>query len=170
MAQFEILLSQAKATVGDFDAAVSDYIKALEAHRHTEGEPAPAAAHPFVERAVSRVQKPGAADSFVANYRIIDDTPSLDDRKIDLANRVTAQANAAIDAIDPPLKRALRNHHFADAAAVEVPDDRAKEVIAEYQARAAKVQAVYRQLAQAHSDIHDLTADALAGYVSPFTS
>lgn len=56
MTPVEIPLSEAN-TLGDFPKAVADYIKALEAHRFTEGVPAPTA-HPLVERAVLRVQHP----------------------------------------------------------------------------------------------------------------
>lgn len=159
------MLSHIKALPFDFESAVSAHIKALEAHRFTENEPAPAAPHPLVELAVARVQYPieaGIPDTFVPAYRIVDDTPpppTLEERKEAMAAQLAAQAKSVIDGIVPPLKRRLWDFQYSEAAtttaALRTPDQKA--FIVNHDARNERVYAVNRHLAQLHSDVHDLT-------------
>lgn len=158
---FVIKLSRLGCAASDFDAAVTAYIKAKKDHQNTIGEPAPTAP-PMVEAAVRVV--PGSieeerADDYVADYSVEDDSPSLDERKIALANDVTAQANKAIDAVSPPLKRRLWDYQHAEAAKPDplLRSAEQKAVVEAHEARSDKVQEIYRHLAQMHSDIHDLT-------------
>lgn len=165
MAQFEMSLTQARALAGseaNFDAAVVAYIEALKVHQHSEGEPAPTPPHAWVELAVARVQEPGKPDTFVPNYKFIDDTPpppTLDERKTALAHDLTVQAQRVVDGIMPPLKRRLWAIQSGKAYAVPEKDrgDGHKTTIATHEDRQDKVAEIELHLAQMHSDIHDLT-------------
>ncbi len=157
----EIPLSQVKAMSIDFEAAVAAHIKALEEHRFTEGEPAPAVPHALVEAAVERKQYPvedGRPDDFVPAYRIIDDSPTLEGRKVMLANEATAAASAAFSTITPPLKANHWHYQLTDVLGTEERRRTAEQnsFVMEHEAREKRKIAVHRHLSQLHSDIHDL--------------
>lgn len=170
----KIPLSRVKALPFDFDAAVRSYVDALNAHRYAVDEPAPATPHSLVGAVVSRVQHPiedGKPDDFVAAYEIIDDTPPLETRKGALAHEVTVRAQAAMDAITPPLKKGLWSHLYADAASV--PEEKRTAVhtaiVSQHLDRNKREQAVLRHLAEMHSQIHDLTESDIESWVpAPF--
>lgn len=150
-----IKLSQIKSAA-DFEAQVAAYIKARKDHQKTEGEPAPTAP-PIVEAAVMLVPgsiDPPRADDYVADYQIEDDSPTLDERKAAVHALAVHAANAAIDAISPPLLRRL-------AIMTATP-----EQSADLQKR---VGAIYLQLAYAEAAIHGLTAETIDAWkVPPF--
>ncbi len=78
-----------KSQIGNiaFADQVEQYRQAMLAHRFTVDVPAPAAPSLLVESCIRRVQYPISAekpDDFVADYEIVDDLPSLDDRKVNL--------------------------------------------------------------------------------------
>lgn len=159
----EIPLSHVKAVGFEFGGAVDAYIKELQAHRFTTGEAAPSPPHGLVELVVARVQTPGKPDDFVANYRIVDDTPpppSLADRKAALAVSAQQQADAALAKVSPPLKRRLAMLRVHEAA--NVPKDKMTAAhVATLKAatdRSAKEAAIMLNLAQMESDIDDLTS------------
>src|SRR5262245_36193163 len=105
----------------DFDAAIKAHIEALEKHRYTTNEPAPQA-HPWVETAVRRVQRPGEADEFVSDYVVQDDhiapppKPSLSDRKKMLFDRILQAEQVALQRICPFGKRRLYAQMAIDIA------------------------------------------------------
>lgn len=161
----KINLSDVKALSFSFDGAVDAHINAMKAHQTTIGEAAPAA-HPLVEQAIRRVQYPIEArkpDDFVKDFQVIDDSPSLEERKTALAQAVHMRATTAIQTIMPPLKQRLREMQYHDALAVKIEDRSSaqKATIAEHQSRTSKISAVMRHLAQQESDIHDLTEDTI---------
>jgi len=170
----ELTKSQIDALPFEFGGAVDKFIHDLEEHRKTTGEAAPIAPHPLVEAAVARVQYPvkaGKPDDFVRNFTILDDTLSLDDRKVMLANSLTQKANAAAKVVMPPLKQRLWEFEYLDASAIDPKKRNAgqKAVIAAHDVRIAKVQAIHRHLAKLHSEIHDLTDATIDGYkAAPF--
>lgn len=164
MTKFGIHLSTAVA-FGDFDQAVADYIKALEAHRHTEDQPAPTA-HPLVERVVLRVQYPiedQKPDDFISNYEIIDDTPTLGERKDALADEVSRRASTAMQVITPTRKANAWAYQLSDVAAVSEKDRTTEHrtFLAQHEARQARTNAVHRHMALMHSEIEDLTEASL---------
>lgn len=170
----ELKLSQIKALPFDFEAAVAGYVAALEHHRYTENEPAPVVPHPLVEAAVTRKQYPvftEKPDDFVKNYTVIDDTPSLEERKEILAHEAARLAGEAMKIITPPLKQNMWHYQFADIMRV-IEEDRTPEQVAflaEHDARELRKVAVHRHLAKLHSDIHDLTAETIdAWQPAPF--
>jgi len=64
-----------KSQVGEgFADSVNAYIKALMDHRLTKNQAAPTAPS-FIENAIKRVQVKGKPDDFVADFKIIDDSP-----------------------------------------------------------------------------------------------
>lgn len=160
----EILLSRIKALPFDFEGAVDAHIAALEAHRFTEGEAAPAPPHPLVEAAIGRKQYPvedRRPDDFVRAYEVIDDTPpppTLEERKQALANEAMQGAAKARAVITPPLKANHWSHQLADALAVDekkrTPEQHA--AVLEHGERQKRLDAVHRHLAKLCSDIHDL--------------
>lgn len=107
---------------GDFAAVVEAHRQALLAHRATVGEPAPVA-DPLVERCIRRVAEEGGPDDFVADYEIVDDTPSpaeqLRHRKGSLMTEVARAERARLDAISPPGKARLLLLRRADIAAAD---------------------------------------------------
>lgn len=173
MSQMEINLSHLKALPFDFGGAVDAHIKALQAHRTTEHAAAPTA-HPLVERAISRVQYPvtdGKPDDFVPNYKVVDDSPSLDDRKMALVQSLTDEATRLMAGIMPPLKQDLWNLQYADAVAVEDKKRTSAQnaAIKLHEDRIAKVRAIHMHLAQMKSDIHDLTESTIEKWkAAPF--
>lgn len=169
----DIPLSTINALPFDFDTSVGAYIKSLRDHQDTEGQPAPSA-HPLVVAAVERQQHPieaGKPDDFVRAYRVIDDSPTLEQRKLALANEVTTEGDRRIMEVVPPLKSALWAMEHGEAAAVKVADRKPehKAAISRFEQKSAKVQAIRRHVAQMHSDIHDLTAETIDGWkAAPF--
>lgn len=167
-----IKLSQIKSAA-DFEAQVAAYIKARKDHQKTEGEPAPTAP-PIVEAAVMLV--PGSiederADDYVADYQVVDDSPTLDARKAAVHALAVHAVNAAIDAISPPLLRRLASLTANAAAAVaEGSRTQAQEAaIAKAVDTHARVEAIYLQLAYAEAAIHGLTAETIDAWkVPPF--
>lgn len=109
-------------------------------------------------------------DSFVANYKIVDDLPpppTLDERKAKLADDLTHQAQKIIDTLVPPLKRGFWDIQYSEAVTVDPPTLRTadqKATVERHEARNTKVRAVYRHLAQMHSAIHDLTDETFDGW------
>lgn len=176
----KIFLSQTKALPFDFEKAVAAYVQELQDHRFTEDAAAPSVPHPLVAAAVSRKQHPiedEKPDDFVADYEIVDDTPpkpSLDERKVAMANEVTRRANELLTAITPPLKAGLWNFQVSDAMITEesARTDTQKAVLDAHEIRRKQGNAIHRHLAQLHSDIHDLpTEEALdAWQPTPFPS
>lgn len=117
-------------------------------------------------------------DDFVPEYEIVDDTPpppTLDERKMALVSHVAELAHKAVHVIEPPLKRNLFAFQLTDAQrAVDTLHNQVRSgaitqsdfelmvaphrsAAAKHNERTDKVQAIYRKLAQAHADIHDLT-------------
>jgi hypothetical protein len=188
---FKIVLSAVKALPFDFKAEVEKHAAALMEHRTKEGVEAPSVIHPWVEAAVSRVQHPVSAerpDDFISDYVITDDTPpppTLEQRKTVLADEASHAAIIALNALVPPRKRNLFAFRHRDALAAFVILDRKmaeatmskadfeilasphRVIMAEHEDREAKVQAVYRKLAQVHSDIDDLTDETVDGWKLP---
>lgn len=124
------LLSHIKALPFDFDAKVAEFIAAKKAHALTVGEAAPSAPHHWIEQAVRRVSVDGAADDFVADYELIDDTPpppTLEQKKHQLVISVAQASAEAVNALIPRLKGRLwsMEHHrisvLINAAAVPLP-------------------------------------------------
>lgn len=104
-----LVLSQVRALPFDFEAGVAAHIKAKMDHRFAViGEPAPAAAHPWIEHAVKRVNMgEGQPDDFVPDYEIIDDTPpplTLDQKKQVLSHQVMMARAEVAHKIVPQLK------------------------------------------------------------------
>lgn len=161
----EILLSQVKALPLDFEAAVAAHIKALEEHRFTEGEPAPAVPHLLVEAAIARKQYPieaGRPDDFVPAYRIIDDTPpppTLEERKAALVHEALVMMHKALNDITPPLKAGLWSYQLADISKTDERQRTAEQnaFMMDHEVRQQKTEAAHRHLTQLHSDIDDLT-------------
>lgn len=170
---FQINLSAVKMMPFDFEKAIADHIKALKAHQLTIHEPVPTS-HPMVEHAIRRVQYPiddKKPDDFVADFQVIDDSPSLDERKAALGQSIRQEANGLIQAIMPPLKQRLWEMQYQDAIAIDVKkrSSAQKTEIAKYEAKVSKVQAIMRHLAQQESDIHDLTDATIDGWrAAPF--
>jgi hypothetical protein len=158
----QIALSHVKALPFDFEKEVAAFIKAKKDHQKTKGEAAPSPPHALVEAAVRRVPgsiEPPVADDFVADYAIIDDTPTLDQRKAAKAAEMAALAQAAIARFSPPLKRRLMDMDYRRALAVE-EDKRSnsdKATIAAALDRGARTEAISYHLATLEAQIHDLT-------------
>jgi hypothetical protein len=165
----ELNLSHIKSLPFDFGGAVDAHIKALKAHQSTIGEAAPTPPHPLVERVIRRVQYPIDAkkpDDFVADFKVVDDTPSLDQRKMELAQKIGLGAQTLINSIIPPLKVRLWNLQANEAKGIP-PAKRStqqKTAIANQDARNAKVNAIMAHLAQMESDIDDLTEQTIDGW------
>lgn len=189
----QLKLSQIKALPFDFDAEVEKFRQAKIKHALSEGEPAPSATHPWVEHAVSRVAVEGAPDDFVADHVVDDDTPpppTFEERKRRIADETRTAAQRAMEAIIPPLKQRLWDRRHAqvikamgavkanDGETIEAwraralntvqqaqPDDHAHYVA--HEGRKAKIEAIIDRLAQAESDIHDLTEATIDSWKQP---
>jgi hypothetical protein len=171
-------LTEVKKLPFDFEDEVKKFVQAKKDHLLTEGVPAPTH-HPWVEMSVRRipgqVERSGGMtiiqpDDFVPDYTIIDDTPpppSLAEKKAKIADEINRQAEALASQIAPPLKRKLFDVRIRDAhqaaglaqAAHQEPSAADKATIAEHEARNAKIDAIYRHVAELESQIHDLTED-----------
>lgn len=164
-------LSKIKALPFDFAQAVTDFVAAKQAHRFTVDEPAPSAPHPWVHAAVTRVPgEDGKPDDFVPAYDIVDDTPTTDQRKMQLAGEVQRAAAAAIAAVIPPLKARLLAMDNQKASAVDSAKRSATEraAIVDYDARQQRVAAITYKLAQFESQIHDLAENDIDGFKFSF--
>lgn len=127
---FKVKLSQLKG-IGDapFAELVQRHIEALTAHRDTPltkeqkaGPPSPTA-HPFVEKAVSRVRQPKGPDQFVADYEVIDDThppPNPEELKKQAINESRAKEYADIAALMPESR--MRLMQMDSGRALRVPE------------------------------------------------
>lgn len=175
---FEIKLSQLQDSAA-FEKAVNDQINALHAFNKTVGKPRPVA-HPLVEGAIKRVQKP-SGDLYVPDYIIIDDTPApppepappppptLEEKKVYLVNVVRTAENEAKYKILPERKFRLAITKLNIALAVKEEDrsGEQREDIASY----LLIQDAYRKFeligSQAESDIDDLTEDNVDSWLPP---
>lgn len=166
----KINLSQIKgsgfADAASFTSAIADHIAALRRHQTTTGYAAPTAPS-LIENLVKRVQFPveeGRADDFVvAEFEVVDDAPTLDQRKAMIANEVQMEAQRRIDAISPPLKRRLASIEFGRAVAVEEAKRSPAQAatIAAGKARDQKIDAIHYHLGKLESEIHDLTEETI---------
>lgn len=108
----QIALSQAGP---DFADRVERHRQARIAHQATIDVPAPVD-DPLVEACIRRVRKDDGPDEFVADYQIVDDTPSLAERKVKLMGVVSEMEGVAAAAVAPFGKRrlfALRSQEIA---------------------------------------------------------
>ena len=160
---FEIRASQLKDPVV-FADAVNKHIARLKAHTKTIGKPRPVA-HSLVEKSIKRILRPELPDDFVADYKIIDDTPqqpiehSLEAKKQELLHKLAALITAANHRVISPRKVNLLTLQY-NAAMSKEENKRTLEdgiVIDRYKEFAGKFQANNLIAAQAESDIDDLT-------------
>jgi hypothetical protein len=171
-----LLKSQIDAIGFDFEAEVVNHIKNLEAHRFTQGTPAPAGCHPVVELAVKRVQYPVAAelpDEFVPDYVIEDDTPapapepmpvrpSLDERKLALAAQVHQEEHRIGTAAWPLLRRRLDVLRAHEAIAQgDLASEEAKSFARDIAAKEAFLKAIERRGAELLYEIDGLTEETV---------
>ena len=162
-----VKLSEIKSAA-DFEAQVAAYIKAKKDHQKTVGEAAPTAPA-LIEAAVRVVPgsiEPPRADDYVADYKIEDDTPpppTLAERKQKLADAAAKAAEAAINAISPPLKRRLMQMTAQRAMAIE-PAKRDADAVAAIAAAndaSKRIEGIYFHLATVEAQIDDLTAETI---------
>lgn len=171
--------SQIDSLPFDFHKAVADFVAEKQQHRFRVQEPAPGAPHAWVELAVRRIPGeigqpadkrkpavPGTPDDYVADYEIVDDSPpppTLEERKAAIAHQLQADAQAATDVIDPPLKRRLAALEYQHA--IGLPEDQRngahKLRIRDSESVMQKVSAIVFHLATMEAELHDLTADQI---------
>lgn len=164
----------------DFAEQVQAHIAHLNAHRFTEGHPAPAASA-LVEQVIARVQHPRSMnkpDDFVANYEIHDDTPpvkelSLREKKDKLLLEVGIKEKSRLDALLPPGKRRMNEIQITTIWAKNTgekdfrhtPED--EEFMAAYSNRHAAMDNLHRAVAFIQSEIEDLTESDIDSWVMP---
>ncbi len=165
-----------------FEENVEAYRQALLAHRFTVGVPAPIPASALVERAVKRVQYPvkqKKADDFVIDYVIEEDPlPSFQERKDTIFNDVlVAEAAMRKSLLPPPGKMRLQQIKINDvlvakhrAAQGKAPDPTSPEdekLLNDQKELAVRLDELNRDVAQALSDVEDLTEQTIDGWQMP---
>ncbi len=157
---FQIRKSHIDALDYDFEAEVRNHIAALEKHRFA-GDSAPIST-PEIEASIRRVQYPiedEKPDDFVADYRIIDDTPpppTLEERKTSALAELRRQEQIEIDALIAPEKRRLNNILFARALKTDPKTPADAKIIADRQALDAKIDEIALKYAEREAAIADM--------------
>jgi hypothetical protein len=161
---FKIAKSRVDALGYDFEAAVKDYIAALEAHRF-EGNAAPHAA-PEVEWAVRRVQHPIEAqkpDDFIADYEIVDDTPppppppTLAERKQAARAKLLQEEQAAIAELIAPEKQRFLSMKYTRARQADPKTQADLDEIARFEALQKKIEDIRFAYAEREAAIAEMT-------------
>lgn len=148
----------------DYAQAVETHRQALLAHRFI-GDAAPTAVA-LVEQAVRRVPREGAADDFVADYVIVDDTPPVPEvsdaeRRQALVATVRQAEREASDAVIGPGKLRLLN--LETSLVYGKPEDRRTPAddatLASYHAVRARLSAIEHHGATLEAQIDDLVPE-----------
>jgi hypothetical protein len=153
----------------DYAAAIEAFRQAKLAHRFT-GDIAPSAPA-VIEHAVSRVQTPGQADDFVADYEILEDipVPTLAERKQALVAAIRAMETAALANIISPARERLMgldvNAVYVKPEAERGDADRA--LLARLSQLAARKEIVHRHSAGLEIAIEELTDATIDGWTPP---
>lgn len=155
-----------------FVNAVQNHINTMHAFNMLVDSPRPIA-HPLVERAISRIQRQGQPDQYVADFVVIDDTTppplSLEDKKDKLTLQLrTAEADAANKIISPRKSRLV---HLNGTAALAIDADKRTDAQKEDIALLDEIQALQiknaKTAAQAESEIEDLTEQTIDSWQLP---
>lgn len=158
-----------------FEADVETYRQALLAHRFTVDVPAPQARNHLIEAAVARVQyviEDKKPDDFVLDYTIEDDPPvPFEDKKNTALNEVLMAERALRNKIMPVGKARL---HGIKANDILMAQQKQEAVTAEdenflkdHKERLARLDELNRDVAQALSDVEDLTELTIDGWQLP---
>jgi hypothetical protein len=153
----------------DYAGAIEAFRQAKLAHRFT-GDIAPSASA-LIEDAVSRVQTPGEADDFVADYEILEDlpVPTLAERKQALVAAVRAMEAAALAHIISPARERLMgldvNAVYLKPEAERSDADRA--LLARLSQLAARKEVIHRHSARLEIAIEELTEATIDGWAPP---
>jgi hypothetical protein len=152
----------------DYAAAVEAFRQARLAHRFT-GDIAPSAPA-IIEHAVSRVQTPGQADDFIADYEIIEDipVPTLAERKQVLVAAIrTMETEALVKIISPARERLMGldvNAVYLKPEAERSEADRA--LLARLSGLAARKEIVHRHGAALEIAVEELTEATIDGWTA----
>jgi hypothetical protein len=152
----------------DYAVAVEAFRQARLAHRFT-GDIAPSAPG-LIEHAVSRVQTPGQADDFVADYEIVEDipVPTLAERKAALLATIRAMEAAALARIISPARERLMgldvNAVYLRPEAERGEADRA--LLQRLSQLAARKEVVYRHSAGLEIAVEELTEATIDGWTA----
>lgn len=157
--------SEIDALPFDFRKAVDEHVAALQAYR-AEPTGAPPTAHPWVEQTIWYDDQ-----TVRSSFTILDDTPTLDERKAALLQRIGEAHVAADSAVLSPARRALLN--IDAGAAFQAPEeertDEQKALIANKADLDAKSAANVRHAALLGIEVEELTADTIDGWaLAPF--
>lgn len=160
--------------VGDPDA----FKREVEAHRadlvaHRAGKPGIAAPvhYDLIEALILRVPRgdPLPDDFRVMPYEIFDDGPTLDERKAQLSQALSAALAATINTILSPARAALLNLDMTEALGVpeEMRTPGQLGAIAAYVAFQSRVAEINRNAAVAALEIEELTAEKVETWKVP---
>jgi hypothetical protein len=153
----------------DYAGAVEAFRQAKLAHRFT-GDIAPSAPA-IIEHAVSRVQTPGQADDFVADYEILEDipVPTLAERKQALVTTIRAMEATALAGIISPARGRLMgldvNSVYLKPEAERTEADRA--LLERLSQISARKEVVHRHSVGLEIAVEELTDATIDGWTPP---
>lgn len=175
---FEIPRSMINGSLEDFAKDVEAHIAELRAHTKTRrGEPRPSA-HPLIEASVKRVQAKGQPDSYSPDYTVVEEekpqlaaeaAPTLESKKQALYEALHVAEHKAQEEILPMHKHRLLTLSV-QAAYAKLEKERSvtdNQIIATYNKRSARLQAIALLSAKAEADICDLTETNVDQYKLP---
>jgi hypothetical protein len=152
----------------DYPAEVEAFRQAKLAHRFT-GDVAPSAPA-IIEHAVRRVPVEGAADDFVTDYEVVDDTPpppTLQERKAALVSTIRSMEAAASAEIVTPARERLMgldlNEVYVKPDADRNDADRA--LVAKMTDVAARKATINRHAVLLEIEVEDLNEADIDGWV-----
>lgn len=161
-----------------FAAALKAHRSALAKHRKgkpNQAAPRAAVAHDLIDALILRVPDSGPVehrgpDRFeIAPYEIVDDTPTLAERKQALLIELHAAGQAAIDKIMSPARARLLSVEYADAG-VKSKDKRTaadKKAIERFEKFSGRANDINRIVARAAVAIEDLTEKTIGKWTAP---
>jgi hypothetical protein len=169
---FKVYLSQVK-DVNAFKADVTGFIDQMHKFAYTKGVPRPTA-HSLVEACVERRVRKNAADTYVANYEIVDDTKKESDiplpqRKELCLHRLRMAEFNAREKVLPQLKIRLMNLIWGESLAKAECDRLGSDLdnIVDHERVKAAFDKINKLGAVTEAGIHDLTEETVDSWHPP---